>query len=454
MNPFSEVESGCENSDAPTPREASAGVVLHVLDHSWPTLSGYSVRSRGLISAQHRLGQPITALTGPLHELDDSNSSDVVVDGVSYLRTPIRGGVANSALRGRWPVAREWHAVRLLRDRILRLIDSRPISLIYAHSPALCGLAGLQAARRRGLPFVYEIRAFWEDAAVDQKRTTTSSLRYRLSRGMEAYVANRADAVSAIAQPMLRDLRSRGVSAEKLFHVPNGVDASQFSPVERDARLAEELGVKDEVVFGFFGSLYRYEGMAWLIEALAELRSRGNRFRFIIVGAGEDEVPIRDAIQEYGAEEYIRALPRVSHEQIKKYYSIVDVMVFPRLSVRLTEMVTPLKPLEAMSLQKAVLASDVGGHRELVEDEKTGLLFRSGSVADFCEKAERLVRSEELRKQLGKRGREAVLQNWDWKEVARRYQRIYDFVLQRQSSNPGQLSRKQWVFSPDKGKEV
>ena len=75
------------------------------------------------------------------------------------------------------------------------------MSIIYAHSPALCGLAGLQAARKRGLPFVYEVRAFWEDAAVDQKRTSVTSLRYRLTRGLESYVAKQADAVSAISQP-------------------------------------------------------------------------------------------------------------------------------------------------------------------------------------------------------------------------------------------------------------
>lgn len=454
MNQVCNVEPGRESIDEVIPRAASAGVVLHVLDHSWPTLSGYSVRSRGLISAQRSLGQAILALTGPLHEIDDRDSRDIVLDGVSYVRTPIRGGIAKAALRRRWPGIREWEAVRLLRNRILQLIDTRPIALIYAHSPALCGLAGLQAARRRGLPFVYEIRAFWEDAAVDQKRTTASSVRYQLSRGLEAYVATRADAVSAIAQPMLRDLRSRGIPAEKLFHVPNGVDANQFSPVERDTGLAEKLGLKDDIVFGFFGSLYRYEGIAWLVEALSELRSRGNRFRFVIIGAGEDATPIRDAIQKYHAEEYIRALPRVSHEEIKKYYSVVDVMVFPRLSVRLTEMVTPLKPLEAMSLQKAVLASDVGGQRELLEDEKTGLLFRAGSVVDFCEKAERLVRSAELRKQLGERGREAVLRNWDWKQIALRYQRIYDFVLRQPSSSAREVSRDHWLLSPDEGKET
>src|SRR5271165_1662118 len=233
----------------------STGSVLHVLDHSWPVLSGYSIRSRNLITSQHRLGQAIVVITGPLHQIDDPDASDTVLDGVDYRRTLVAGTLERSAVQRRWPVLREWVTVRCLRDRILELIDAEAISIVYAHSPALCGLAGLQAARRRGLPFVYEIRAFWEDAAVDQRRTRTTSLRYRLARALEDYVAGRADAVAVIAQPMLADLRRRGLPAEKLFHVPNGVDADRFSPLARDEQLANRLGLDDTPVFGFFGSL-------------------------------------------------------------------------------------------------------------------------------------------------------------------------------------------------------
>jgi PEP-CTERM/exosortase A-associated glycosyltransferase len=409
-------------------------MVLHVLDHSWPILSGYSIRSRNLITSQHRLGQAIVVITGPLHQLDDPAASDIEVDGVHYKRTPLHGALTSTAIRRRWPLWREWAVVRCLRERILELIDSQPVSLIYAHSPALCGLAGLQAARRRGLPFVYEVRGFWEDAAVDQKRTRTTSPRYRLTRALESHVAGRADAVAAIAQPMLTDLRERGVAAEKLFHVPNGVDADRLTPLARDQQLADQLALDDRPVFAFFGSLYRYEGLTWLIHAAAELYSRGNRFQVLIIGGGEEEAAIGTAIRECGATGYARLIERVPHEEIRRYYSLVDVMVFPRLSVRLTELVTPLKPLEAMSLQKAVLASDVGGHRELVEHDNTGLLFRSEDVADFCFQAERLISDPQLRRELGERGREMILRDKDWKVLARRYQAIYEFVSKHRGS--------------------
>ncbi len=414
----------------------TTGCVLHVLDHSWPVMSGYSIRSRNLITAQHRIGQPMLVVTGPLHELDDPTSSELMVDGVLYQRTPILGTLAGRALRSHWPLLRERETVRLLRNRILELIDSQPVSIVYAHSPALCGLAALQAARRRDLPLVYEVRAFWEDAAVDQKRTRATSLRYRLTRELESYVARKADAVAAISQALLEDLRQRGLPSERLFHLPNGVDADIFAPAPRDERLAAELALTDEPVFGFFGSLYRYEGVAWLIRAVAELRSRGNRFNLVIAGSGEDRAAIENAIRECDAAGYVRIIDRVPHDEIRRYYSLVDVMVFPRLSVRLTELVTPLKPLEAMSLQKAVLASNVGGHRELVEHNGTGLLFRPEDISDFCDQAERLIGSPALRRQLGEGGREMILRDKDWKVLARRYQSVYEFVSQHRGGKP------------------
>lgn len=408
--------------------------VLHVLDHSWPILSGYSVRSRDLVAAQRRLGEQVMVVTSPLQQLDDPTAADLTLDDVPYYRTPISGLLANAALHGRRPLLREWEIVRLLRNRVLQLIDAHDVGIVYAHSPALCGLAALQAARRRSLPFAYEIRAFWEDAAVDQNRTQTTSLRYRLTRGLETYVARNANAVSGIAQHILEDLRSRGISSEKLFHIPNGVSADRFAPVPRDAELAADLELPDAPVFGFFGSLYRYEGISWLIRAAAHLRSRGNRFTLLIIGRGEEAEAIRSAIRDHNLVDAVKFIDHVPHEQIRRYYSVVDILVFPRLSVRLTELVTPLKPLEAMSLSKAVLASGVGGHRELVQHEVTGLLFRPEDVEDFCVQAERLIANPPLRQQLGEQGRELILRTKDWNVVAKEYQRVYDFVSRNHQS--------------------
>jgi glycogen synthase len=403
--------------------------VLHVLDHSFPVLSGYSVRSRNLIAAQHRIGESVRVVTGPLHEVDDAASTEMVLDGVSYARTPVSNGITKSALHGRWPIIREQEVIRLLRQRILDLLEVYPARLIYAHSPVLCGVAAMQAARKKRLPFVYEIRAFWEDAAADQNRGSAKSVRFRLIRQLETYVAQKADAVSVIAKPMLTDLETRGISSDKLFHLPNGVDVERFKPAEKDQALKNELGIKQGLVFAFFGSLYKYEGISWMIRAAAALRARGHKFEILIIGKGEEQTAIQEAIRECQASEYVHWIDHVPYDQIRRYYSIADVAVYPRRSIRLTELVTPLKPLEAMAQQIPVLASSVGGIRELVQDECTGLLFKPEDDADFCRQAERLILSPSLRQSLGERGREFVTRERNWDVLARRYRKVYEFVV-------------------------
>jgi len=404
--------------------------VLHVLDHSWPVHTGYSIRSLHLIAAQHRLGLRPEALTGPLQILDDPHQSETVVENITYRRTPYRAGFSEWAISTRKPALREAAIVRLIRNRILELVKSNPVDVIHAHSPALCGLGALQAARSKNIPFVYELRAFWEDAAVDQNKTSTRSLRYRLSQRLEDYVVHRADAVVGISQSILDELKRRKADPARLFHVPNGVDVEKFAPVARDETLAAKLGLGGEPVLGFIGSLYRWEGVAWLVRAVAELRRRGTACKLLIVGDGEEMPAVREAVRELNAGEFVQILGRVPHDDIERYYSVVDVLVYPRHSIRLTELVTPLKPLEAMALGKAILGSDVGGIRELVHPEKTGILYRADNVEDFCVQAKRLLSQTSLRRKLGEEAREFILREKDWRVLAQRYIEVYDFALQ------------------------
>jgi len=228
---------------------------------------------------------------------------------------------------------------------------------------------------------------------------------------------------------MLTDLQARGIPREKLFHVPNGVDAARFVPREKDEALKKQLGLGDNPVFSFFGSLYHYEGISWMIRAAAALRARGHQFDILIIGRGEDQAAIDEAVRECNASTYVHTIDHVPHDQIQRYYSVTDIAVYPRRSIRLTELVTPLKPLEAMALKIPVLGSGVGGIRELIESEHTGLLFQPEDVSDFCRQAERLILSPALRKSLGDHGREFVLREKNWNTLAQRYSSIYQFVL-------------------------
>jgi PEP-CTERM/exosortase A-associated glycosyltransferase len=320
----------------------------------------------------------------------------------------------------------------LLRQRILEVLERAAFDVIHAHSPSLCGLAAWSAAAARHLPFVYEIRGFWEESAVDQNRIRKGSPRYIASRRLEEFVVRRADGVVGISRNILADLQARGIEPRKLWHVSNGVDIERFRPLPRDTDLSRRLDlVEGEPVLGFIGSLWKFEGISWLVRALAQLRQRGARFRVLIVGAGEEAVAIRAAIKELSVEDLILFPGPVSHNEVHRYYSVMDILVYPRRRIRLTERVTPLKPLEALAQSKAVLGSNVGGIRELVEPEETGLLFNPDDIDDFCRQAARLIANPDLRQRLGECGRQAILRKWDWKLLVHQYDAVYEAAINR-----------------------
>jgi glycogen(starch) synthase len=329
---------------------------------------------------------------------------------------------------------REIAVVARLRKRIERLIDSEGSEILHAHSPALCGLAAWLAARSRRIPLVYEVRSFWEDSAVWQKKTAHASLRYRLSRKLESFVVRHADAVVGIARSIVTELEHRGVPAEKLFLVPNGVDVARFSPRPRDATLALQLRVDGVPTLGYLGTLFPWEGIPWLVFAASELHRRGAEFKLLIVGDGVEAAEVRKAIQATGTEGYISYVGRVPNDQVERYYSVLDVLVYPRRAGRTSEMVTPLKPLEAMALGKPVLGSAVGGIRELIEPEVTGILFEPENIEDFCRQASRLLADADLRRTLGGEARRKTAEERDWRVLAQRYRGVYEAAIRNARS--------------------
>ena len=387
--------------------------VLHVLDHSLPIGSGYSYRSRSIVTAQKRLGLEPVVLTSPKQGSDHDGRE--LVDGIPHYRTGRTGG--------RLPFARELLLMLGLASRIIRVARAEGTELIHAHSPSLNGLPAFWAGRRLGLPVVYEVRTFWEDAAVNNGTFTESSLRYRLSRALETVVLRRAHRVVAICEGIRSELVSRGIPPGRIAVVPNGVEADWLEPRARATDVSAELGLGAGPVFGYIGSFSHYEGLPFLIEAMPELLACFPTARLLLVGGGRDEHAVRAAA--YRAGSAVLMPGRVSQERVRDFYTLVDVFVLPRRRIRLTELVTPLKPLEAMSMGIPVLASDIGGHAELVSDGETGSLFKAESPESLVEQATRLGRDRELRAQLGAAGRRWVETERTWERIVSRYLPIY-----------------------------
>ena len=388
--------------------------VLHVLDHSLPLGSGYSYRSRSIVAAQKRLGLEPIVLTSPKQGTDRDGCD--LVDGIRHYRTGRTGG--------RLPFARELLLMGRLASRIIQVARTEDIEVIHAHSPSLNGLPALWAGRRLGLPVIYEVRTFWEDAAVNNGSFSATSLRYRLSRRLETVVLRRAHRVVAICEGIRSEVISRGIPTSRVAVVPNAVEGDWLASPARASDLAAELGLGAGPIFGYIGSFSRYEGLLFLIEAMPDILVRFPDARLLLVGGGRDEEAVRAAAQRAGVA--IVVAGRVPQERVRDFYSLIDVFVLPRRRIRLTELVTPLKPLEAMALGIPVLASDIGGHAELVNDGETGLLFKAESSESLVEQASRLARDPALRAQLGAAGRRWVESERLWDRIVARYLPLYE----------------------------
>ncbi|WP_242095267.1 TIGR04063 family PEP-CTERM/XrtA system glycosyltransferase [Sphingomonas sp. CROZ-RG-20F-R02-07] len=350
--------------------------ILHILDHGLPLQSGYTFRTRAILKAQIARGWQVAAVTGPRQAQPGAAEAGggalvETIDGLTFHRTR---GAAPAGLLG------EAAGLAAFARRIDAAVESFRPDILHAHSPVLDALAALWVARRRCLPLMYEIRAFWEDAAVGNGTGREGSLRYRTTRALESWAVARADAVAVICEGLRGDLVARGIPVEKILVSPNGVDMDLFgTPPPRDAALAAELGLDGADVVGFIGSFYDYEGLDDLIAAMPALIAARPAARLLLVGGGPMEVALRAQAAASPGAHAIRFVGRVPHQMVERYYGLVDILAYPRKRMRLTDLVTPLKPLEAMAQGRLVAASDVGGHRELIRDGETGTLFAPDS---------------------------------------------------------------------------
>ena len=396
--------------------------ILHVLDHSLPLHSGYTFRTRAIMTAQAAAGLEVRGITGLRHLADGPDAEQA--EGLQFHRT---SGQASGP-----PAYREWREIQLLADAIVALAaDWRP-DVLHAHSPALCGKAALIAARRLGLPLVYEIRAFWEDAAVSNGTGSVGGLKYRLTRALENNVVAGADAVVTICQGLKDDLVSRGVSADKITLSPNGVDLALFGQAALpDPALAAQLELGEGPVIGFIGSFYDYEGLDDLIAAMPLLIAQFPGVKLLLVGGGPMEAVLRAQALASPAADAIRFAGRVPHSEVERYYALVDVMAYPRKRSRLTDLVTPLKPQEAMAQGQLVAASDVGGHRELMTHGQTGTLFAPDDPAALAAALAQLLSDRSSWEARREAGRAHVRASHDWALNVHRYHVVYQTLLAR-----------------------
>lgn len=398
--------------------------ILHILDHSLPVASGYAFRSQAILQAQHKRGWQPSVLTSPKHyeSWGESQVDKERVGPITYYRTTVlpRGGV---------PIMKEVEIMIALARRLQSVASLERPDVLHPHSPVLNAIPALWLGRKIGIPVVYEMRSSWEDAAVDRRSYGQNSWKYKVAKSLETWVCKRADHVTVLCDGLKADLIARGLAAHRITPIPNGVDLDTFSIAEPDVALAKTWNLLGKKVIGFMGSFFRWEGLDLLIDATALLANERPDIALLLVGGGEMESELKEKIRRLHLETHVVMPGSVPQERIPGLYALLDVVAFPRYSTRLTEMVTPLKPLEAMAMGKAVVASDVGGHRELIRHGRNGLLFKAGDVSALTRELTRILDDSDLRHSVQREGRLWVRNARSWDSTTAGYAEVYEKVL-------------------------
>ena len=393
--------------------------VLHVFHHIFHYPCGYRTRSENILRHQRGYGIESVVVTSCDHEralhLPDPAGATVTA-GPVYTGSQRRG-------------LREWQLMTSLRRQVERAIDQYNPDVVHGHSPVLVAWPALSAARRRHRPFVYEVRDLWENAAVDLGNLSEGSLGYRAAQAIDSYVLKRADAVTVICDSMRTELAARLGRNDRLFIANNGVDLAALRPEAAEASRRRWNLPDDAQVLGFIGTLQPYEGLELLIDAIPVLLQRVKNVHLMIVGDGNHEAALRAQVIERGLERHVTFTGRIAHEDVSHAYAASDLIVYPRRHTETTRLTTPLKPLEAMALGKAILASDLPPFRELIGQDVRGMLFAAGQRTDLVSKTLQLLGDPDLRQRLGAAGREWVTRERQWPTVVAAYREAYTAAM-------------------------
>lgn len=402
--------------------------IFHILDHSIPLHSGYTFRTLSILREQQALGWETFHLTGS--KQGSNLPLEEEVDGWRFYRTPEATGFMSKL-----PVMNQLAMMEGLTRRLSEVVKIRKPDVLHAHSPVLNAIPALRVGRSMGIPVLYEVRAFWEDAAVDHGTNREGDLRYRLIRVLESYALRKADAVTTICDGLRNDILGRGIPSEKVTVIPNAVNISDFTMEEAcDRSLAKEIGLEGSPVIGFIGSFYAYEGLNILFQALPKILLHHPNVRILLVGGGPQEQELKSLAAQLGVTNRVVFAGRVPHNQIQRYYNLFDLMIYPRLKKRVTDLVTPLKPLEAMAQGRLLIASDVGGHLELIRDGETGILFEAGNADALADKVTQLLSNRDRWPYLRAAARKFVETEKNWTASVAHYKAIYDRLTEQETS--------------------
>jgi glycosyltransferase involved in cell wall biosynthesis len=391
------------------------GRVLHLVTNALPvTSAGYTIRTHEIVLAQRAAGldaHVVTRCGYPVTQGKLDGRRLVNLDGVPYHR------LLPWVMSARADLALAADLTRQLRPAVL-----------HAASNFANARIALALRERYGLPVVYEVRGFWEDTWLSRKPRSpdlAASEYYRAYRDLETRCMLAADLVVTLGEAMREEIVARGVPAAKVLIVPNAVSPEFLRPLPDASGLRHELGLgPGDCVAGVVSTLNEYEGIGTLLEAISVVRGRGVPARALIVGDGPQRAALQRQAAALGLAQAAIFTGRVPAAKVREFHALLDVFVVPRTPDRVCQLVTPLKPVEAMASGLCVVTSEVKALSEIIKHEVTGMLTVPQDPVSLAERLEYLFYSPDIRRKLGDNAREWA-RDHTWVHNAARYQDAY-----------------------------
>ena len=434
------LKNGLELSKRKSEPISSSGkrVIYHASQSMPHTSSGYAIRTHGLASSLNLKGYDVDVYLRNGYPLDRTDfKGDVVnanedIENVSYYfshQNPQDSTLINYQEIYNFNSLKKYEEMAI--SRLISLgKEIKPLA-IHSASNFVVGLAGAKAAKALGIPSIYEIRGFWHLTQSTKREGYDTSDHYRLSERFEIETANESDYVFTITQALKDILVENGVEEGKISVLPNAVDSSKFNITPKDKKLESELGFEGKVVIGYIGSFVEYEGLDLLLEACAIIKEKhGDIFRLILVGDGDTMQLLRRTSRFLQLEDQVVFTGRIPHDDVQRYYSLIDIAPLPRKGLRVCELVSPLKPFEAMGAGKVLITSSVQALAEIVQDGVTGMIFEKDDSNDLATKLETAILDGELRKNIGANANKWVTENHSWGVISQRVTSLYDKILE------------------------
>ncbi len=459
--------------------------VLHVLANSPPDVNGYAIRTQKILENHPN---QVVGLTSPWYPDRDSMVEEYDLDGIKILRTihPVRktntkfshnlvklftpdpekenkrkrkkrlekdskkilplrifdffyyapiklARAIRHFFRLGWKVVEEKILIKYFTKRIIEVAKQENVDLIHAHTPYRVGLPALKAARKLKLPFVYEMRGMWEETAVANGRWKKNGPAYRRFQKFETKVLKKADAVVCISETLKTEAISRGVKEAKITVVTNAVEydiAENNTKGETYKKTVKDLNKgKSTKVVGYIGSLREMEGVDLTAEAVSQLISQGHDVKFLALTSESGQAELQQYCDQLGLGDNAVITGPVPHKQVGPFYDLIDIFVVSRPDTAVTRIVTPLKPFEAMAMGKAVIASRLPALAEIIDDEKTGLLYQPELVSSLCNAISICLNDDNYMERLCANAKDWVINNRTWDHVVKNYPIAYQIAI-------------------------